>query len=245
MFVKCLGSGDAFASGGRLNSSFFIRTRTLGVLLDCGASALIALKKARLSANDVDVILISHLHGDHFGGLAFLLCEIIATGKRTKPLTIIGPEGTREKTLVILDALFPGTELAPDAPVRFIHFTTEEVLAFETLQLTAFAAVHSPLTNPHSLRIVADGAIIGYSGDTEWSDTLLRVSMNADLFICEASSWNTTIRYHLSVKGLLAQLHRIQAKRIVLTHLGEETLKKIDHVPFTFAEDGMVLMDDS
>lgn len=243
MFIQCLGSGDAFGSGGRLNSSYYIRTTTMGILLDCGASALIALKKENLSANDIDAIIISHLHGDHFGGLAFVLCEIIAVGKRAKPLTIIGPDKTEERTRQVLELLFPGVELTAGSPVRFVTFTTDEVLQFESLSLTVYPAAHSPATNPHALRLVADGTTIAYSGDTEWTDTLISASMDADLFICEASTYNTGVRYHLSAERLLAELPRIRAKKIVLTHLGDEALKHIDAIPLTIARDGMILKE--
>jgi ribonuclease BN (tRNA processing enzyme) len=244
MFVKCLGSGDAFGSGGKLNTSFYIRTNTSSLLVDCGVTTLLALKKERLSAGDLDLIIISHLHGDHFGGLPFILCEVIAGWKRNKLLTIIGPEGTQQKTLQVLEAFFPGMKLAPEHNIKFETFTTEKMIESNGVQITPYPAVHSPSTKPHSLRIVADGKVVAYSGDTEWSDTLLRVSMNADLFICEASTWKSEVKYHLSVKDILAQLHRIQVKRIVLTHLGEEALKHRDAIPLTIAEDGMVLLNE-
>ena len=244
MFVQSLGCGDAFGSGGRLNSSFFIRTKTKGILLDCGASVMIALKKQNLSGADIDIILISHLHGDHFGGLPFFLCEIIAMGNRKKLLTIIGPPDTEQRTRQVLESFFPGISLKEDAPVTFLTYVPEQVLEFQSLQITASPAIHSPPTNPHSLRLVIEGTIIAYSGDTEWSDTLIRVSMNADLFICEASTWKTPVKHHLSVREVLNQLHRIQAKRTVLTHLGEEALKHVHDIPLTIATDGMILMDE-
>lgn len=244
MFVQCLGCGDAFGSGGRLNSSFFIRTKTRRILLDCGASALIALKKENLSAADIDIILISHLHGDHFGGLAFVLCEMIALGNRKKMLTIIGPEKTEERTRQALECFFPGVNLQPDTPVTFLTYTPEKELEFEPIKVTAYPAVHAAASDPHSLRLQADNTVIAYSGDTEWSDNLIRVSMNADLFICEGSTWETPVKQHLSIKEVLSQLPRIQARRIVLTHLGDVALNHADSLPLTVARDGMILMDE-
>jgi len=244
MFVQCLGSGDAFASGGKLNSSFFIRSGSKKILLDCGASALIALKKQNLSAADIDIIVISHLHGDHFGGLAFILCEMIATGNRTKSLTIIGPEETEARTKQVLEYLFPGVSVKPDTPVNFLTYVSGQALELENIQLTAYPAAHSAATNPHCLRLRIDNTIIAYSGDTGWTDELLRVSMDADLFICEGSTWTTPVKQHMSISELLTHMHRIQAKRIVLTHLGEEAIRNIDEIPLTVAVDGMVLMDD-
>ena len=244
MFVQSLGCGDAFGSGGRLNSSFFIRTKTQGILLDCGASVMTALKKQNLSGSDIDIILISHLHGDHFGGLPFFICEIIAMGNRKKPLTIIGPAATEERTIQVLEIFFPGVSMKKDTPVTFLTYVPGELLEIPSLQIKTYPALHAPATNPHSLRLVIEDSVIAYSGDTEWSDTLIDLSMNADLFICEASTWNTPVRHHLSVSAILGQLHRIRAKRTVLTHLGEEALKHVTEIPLTVAEDGMILMDE-
>lgn len=244
MYIQCLGCGDAFGSGGRLNSCFFIRTLRQGILLDCGASSLIALKKENLSTNDIDVIIISHFHGDHFGGVPFFICEILAAGSRNKPLTIIGPEGINEKAIQTLECFFPGVTLKNDSPIRFLSFTTENTMHFNDMQITAYKAVHSPETNPHALSIRVEDKIIAYSGDTEWMENLISVSKGADLFICEGSAYNQPLKHHLSIEKLSAERSRIDAKTIVLTHLGPEALQHRDTVPFAVAFDGAVLMDE-
>lgn len=242
MYVKCLGSGDAFASGGRMNTCFYLRTRAGGVLLDCGASALIGLRKENLSTDDVDCVLITHLHGDHFGGLPFILCEIIALGRRNKPLTIIGPPKVEARTSQSLECFY-AMEIAPGALIRFTEYIAEQPVEVGSLHVIPFAAIHSRETNPHCLRLEEDKQVIAFSGDTQWTDNLLRVSEGADLFLCEASSFQRPARNHMSVKDLLENRSRIHAKRIVLTHVGEEVLRHRDAIPFEIADDGVVLMD--
>ncbi len=244
MYVKCLGSGDAFSSGGRLNAGFYVRSRSMGILIDCGASTLPALKKENLSAEDVDVILITHLHGDHFGGLPFMLCEIIALKNRAKPLTIIGPENIRQKTEQSLECFYSEMKITKEVPIHFITYVAGETLAFETLRVTPYKAVHSVETHPHSLRVEIDNKVISYSGDSEWTDDLIRASEGADLFICEASSYLKPVKNHLSVKQLVEQLDRIHAKKIVLTHLGDEALKHLRDIPLAVAKDGAILLHD-
>jgi ribonuclease BN (tRNA processing enzyme) len=70
--VRFLGSGDAFGSGGRLQTCICIKTANSTFLVDCGASALIAMHRYGVVPNDIDMILLTHLHGDHFGGIPFL-----------------------------------------------------------------------------------------------------------------------------------------------------------------------------
>jgi ribonuclease BN (tRNA processing enzyme) len=244
MYIKCLGSGDAFGSGARFNTSFYLRTKSTGVLLDCGSSTLIALKRERLSADDIDIILITHLHGDHFGGLAFVLCEILALGKRKKTLTIVGPDETRKRTLQSLECFYPGVELTEDAPIRFIHYKAGETKDVGDLRLTAYNAKHSPETNPHSLRIETSNRVIAYSGDTEWTEDLIAVSEGADLFICEASGYRRPMKNHLTVAKIAEEQKKLRAKRIVLTHPGDEVLKHLDDIDLKVAGDGEILMND-
>ncbi|MGC1244559.1 MAG: MBL fold metallo-hydrolase [Chryseosolibacter sp.] len=244
MFVKCLGCGDAFGSGGRLQTSFYIRAGGKGILLDCGASTLIALRKEKLTPDDIDVILITHLHGDHFGGLPFILCEILALARRKKTLTIIGPPAIRERTLQALACFYPGIAPTAESPIVFKIYTAGVKMEFEGLQIEACEAIHSPDSHPHSLRLEADQKVVVFSGDTEWSENLIKISRGADLFICECSSYAGAMPGHLSLKQLLLHVDRIEAKQIVLTHLGEDALKNVLKFPLAVASDGMILMLD-
>ena len=68
MKLTIVGSGDAFGSGGRANTCFWLETAKGTLVVDFGASALPALKARELDPNRIDAIVLSHLHGDHFGG---------------------------------------------------------------------------------------------------------------------------------------------------------------------------------
>lgn len=243
MFVQCLGSGDAFGSGGRCQTSFYVKTAGVGVLLDCGASTLIALKREKLSADDVDIILITHLHGDHFGGLPFLMCELLAMGQRRKRLTIIGPPDLKERSEEALNCFYPGFDITKNSLITFATYRKGEKFELDSLVMTPYKAIHSPETHPHILRIEMDNTILTYSGDTEWTDNLIEASADADLFICEASSFGKKLKNHLSVREIVENRSRITAKRIVLTHLGEEGLRHLDEIPFSVARDGEVLLE--
>ncbi len=92
MQLRFVGCGDAFGSGGRLNTCFHVSGRAANFLIDCGASALPALKRLEIDRNEIDLILITHFHGDHFAGLPFVLLDA-QFSRRTRPLTIAGPQG--------------------------------------------------------------------------------------------------------------------------------------------------------
>jgi ribonuclease BN (tRNA processing enzyme) len=109
MKVQFLGSGDAFGSGGRFNTCFHIQDRRGAFLVDCGASSMIAMRKFGVDPNTIRAVLISHLHGDHFGGLPFLILDAQLVSRRTVPLTIAGPPGLRDRLMDAMENFFPGS----------------------------------------------------------------------------------------------------------------------------------------
>ena len=94
MEVRFVGSGDAFGSGGRFQTCIRLQHEAFTVLVDCGATSLTAMKAQQLDPGEVDAVVISHLHGDHFGGLPFLVLDGQFT-RRTKPLTVFGRRAPR------------------------------------------------------------------------------------------------------------------------------------------------------
>jgi len=83
-----------------------------------------------------------------------------------------------------------------------------------------------------------DDKTIAYSGDTQWTDTLLEVAKNADLFICEVSSFEKEIRYHLNYQTVKAHQSALTCRRLVITHLGEDVLRHREEIDIEMAEDG-------
>jgi len=150
--LKVIGCGDAFASGGRNHSCFFLKINRAGVLLDLGGTAFAGLKQHSVDQSQVDYIIISHLHGDHYGGLPFFLLDA-GVKKRSKPLTIVGPKGLREKTLALLALLYPGTRVMEKMSIRFVSFEEPMPLSFPDFRLRAMPVIHSKATDPHGIRL--------------------------------------------------------------------------------------------
>ena len=93
--VTFAGCGDAFGSGRSCQACIHLDGQRVAqpVLLDCGATSLSALRRCGLDPGDIAAVFVSHLHGDHFGGLPFLILDG-QFSRRTAPLTIGGPPGT-------------------------------------------------------------------------------------------------------------------------------------------------------
>jgi ribonuclease BN (tRNA processing enzyme) len=240
--VRFLGCGDAFASGGRFNTCFLVETAADGFLIDCGASSLVAIRRFGVDPNRIGKIIVSHLHGDHFGGLVFFLLDAQHVSRRQRPLTIAGPKGLPERLKAAREALFPGSS---ERPLRFeLRFHELEIGrhdAVEDVAVTPFAADHSSGAPSLSLRLEAEGRTIAFSGDTAWTDTLIEAARGADLFICEASFRGRKVTGHMDVDDLLAHLPEIGAARVYLTHMGEEVLSQPAPAGTFKAEDGLVV----
>jgi ribonuclease BN (tRNA processing enzyme) len=243
MRIQFVGCGDAFGSGGRFNTCFHLIGERTNVLIDCGASSMVALKRLAIDRNALDTILVTHFHGDHFGGIPFFILDAQFVSQRTQPLTIAGPPGLSNWYARVMETTFPGSSGAKqkfELSLREIEIgKTAEV---GSLRVTSFHVRHDDRAGPcFAYRIVVEGRVIAFSGDTEWTDALIEVGREADLFICEAYMREHAIRAHMSLKKLERHLPEIRPKRLVLTHLSDDMLGHRGEVPYQIAEDGMVI----
>lgn len=239
--VTFAGSGDAFGSGGRSQACIHVRPEGHDpVLLDCGATSLSALKRAELEPGEITAVFISHLHGDHFAGLPFLILDG-QFSRRTSSLTVAGPPGIGQRLNETMECLFPGSTSVRrrfDLCLVELEPGTETTLAGATV--TAWEVDHPSGAPPLALRLEVGGKTIAYSGDTSWTDALVDCAAEADLFIAEAYFWDKDVPHHLRYADLEANRGRLSAKRVVLTHMSADMLAREDSI-FETAYDGMTL----
>jgi ribonuclease BN (tRNA processing enzyme) len=239
--IRFLGCGDAFAAGGRFHTSFHLEGGTEPLLIDCGASTLIALKRDGIDPSSIGWVVLSHLHGDHFGGLPWLILDG-QFSKRTKRLVIAGPTETEARFRQAFDALYPGGgDAERPFEIEVVEMAEREPRDLGPAVVTSFEVIHTPATNPHALRIEYGGKVIAYSGDTEWTDALFEVADGADLFICECQEYERRIPGHLDYQTLSSKRDRLGCRRLVINHLGESMLSRVGELDVEAAEDGMVI----
>ena len=92
-----------------------------------------------------------------------------------------------------------------------------------------------------ALRVTWQGHIIAYTGDTEWTETLIEVAQGADLLIAEGYTDQRRIRFHLDVASLQRHAGRLGARRVILTHLSADVLARADELGWETASDGMTV----
>jgi ribonuclease BN (tRNA processing enzyme) len=242
MQVRFVGCGDALGSGGRFNTCFHVTGARANFLIDCGASSLVALKHHGIAREAIDVVLITHFHGDHFAGLPFFLLDAQFT-RRSRPLVVAGPEGIGTRLTQVMEALFENSSKTTQKfDLSIVTLRPEETKDFGTLKVTPFPVVHGESGGPFlAYRVETEGRTITYSADTEWTETLIPAARGADLFICEAYYYDRIVRNHLSLKTLEEHLPRIVPKKLVLTHMSDDMLARLDALPYTAASDGMTI----
>ncbi len=245
MKLTVVGSGDAFGSGGRLQTCFHIETGRTTVLLDCGATSLIGLARLELDPGNVDTVYITHLHGDHFSGLVWFILHAKYVAKRSRPLVIVGPQTLASRLEVTAEALFPGS-LGKGLPfeLEFHEHDPNAPASLNGVTCTAREVLHPSGAPAYGLRLEAGGKVLSFSGDTEWVDTIFDLAEGADLHINECFALDGTPASHTSWSVLLGKLPAINARRIMLTHMSAPMLAaaaEIDEKRVLISQDGLQL----
>jgi ribonuclease BN (tRNA processing enzyme) len=245
MRLTIIGSGDAFGSGGRHNTCFHLVAGERTVLVDCGASAPVALRAMKIDPNTIDAVILSHLHGDHFGGVPFLMLDGQFLSRRERPLLFAGPPGTSDRINAAMEVFYPNST---KTKYRF-PWSVQEIAVGEPtdvlgLKVTSAEVIHSSGAPSTALRIGDGTKTFAYSGDTQWTDALLTLAAGADLFIVECYDYDRELTGHMNWAFLKQRLPDFKARRVMLTHMNPSMLARVEEARAAgalVAEDGLVL----
>lgn len=242
MKIRFLGSGDAFGNGGRLNTCLHFTGDRTNFLLDCGATSLVALKSNGIRLNEIGLILISHYHADHGGGIPFFILDA-QFSKRAEPLTIAGPPGLAEWYERAMETGFPGSsKTAQRFELTLTELQPRSRHELGGIGVTPFQVMHGSAAGTcFAYRMEIEGRTIAYTGDTEWTDELIDAGSDSDLLIAEAYFFDKKVKNHLDIATLKAHLPSIRSKRLLLTHLGKDVLARLNEVEDEYAEDGKII----
>lgn len=241
--VSFLGTGDAFASDGRFQSGYLLETPNCRILMEAGPTILCAMKRMKIAPSEIDLILVSHLHGDHYGGLPFLLLEYTYESPPRKPITIAGPARLEERTWLLFETMFPRT--AGDLSrlrekLRFVVLEPGVKQRVGKLQVETIRTPHMRYEASLALKFTLDGKTIAFSGDSGWTDELVTFTAGADLFLCECTYFESAhLDFHMNYPELELRRRQFDVGRMILTHVGREVLAKRRRLRIETAHDGL------
>ena len=240
--VVFIGTSDAFGAAGRRQSAVLVRGERGTLLLDCGGTTNTGLAELGLERDEIDAILVSHFHGDHFSGIPLLLFGALYEDKRSRALEIAGPSGIEARVRQLANSM--GHDLGGRQwtfPIRFREFRPGEEHESGPARVSTFATRHQLDAHPQGYRISLGDRTIVYSGDTGWFDDLPRRAAGADLFICECTLCHGRLDFHLDLGRISEHRHEFDVGSMLLTHLGAEMARLRGQCELDTADDGLIV----
>lgn len=228
--LTVLGTGDAFASGGHPHSCYLAEPlrreegEARALLIDCGPTAVPTLQGMNFDLGKIDLVLLTHHHGDHIAGIAFLYLNYQFMVRRETSLTVAGPPGTEEKCEEIFRANYGETAdlMKRRFELNYIELVEDREQEVCGLNVLPKRVTHMRKGIPYGYRIRWKGRSFGLSGDTEWDENLIDLAEGTDLFLAECFSAGEKIPFHTSLKDLERESDRLRTRRLLLTHMGED-----------------------
>jgi ribonuclease Z len=186
--IIILGSAYAVASEGAENTHLFIQQNQHGVLVDCGSSPIVRLKRAGIQIEEITDLILTHFHPDHVSGVPLLLMDMWLLGRKN-PLHIYGLDYTIRRTESMLK-LFDWKSWPGFYPVQFHTLPDAErspVMEESDLRIYASPSCHMIPSIGLRVEFLPQGKTVVYSSDTEPCQSIMRLGMDADVLIHEAT----------------------------------------------------------
>jgi ribonuclease BN (tRNA processing enzyme) len=201
------------------------------------------MKKFGVSLPDIETILITHLHGDHFAGIPFFILDSQLISKRMAPLVIAGPPGLQERVYRAMEVMYPGSsKVKQKFEISYLEIPECIPTTIGALSVTAQQVIHGSGAPSYALRVKCAGKTIAYTGDTEWTDKLIKIASGADLFIAETYFYEKKMKNHLNYRTLLQHRQSLDCKRIIITHMSDDMLGRLNSLELEYAEDGKEIL---
>ena len=215
LHLTVLGCSGTHPGRDRMCSSYLVEQDGYRLLLDCGNGSLSNLQRS-CDVGDVDAIIISHLHPDHFADLYGLYYALRFHRDGPRSVPVYAPRGAWEFAAQLIDSADTFAQTC-----RFETATAGDVLELGPLTVTLFAAAH-PVETLAS-RVEGGGRVLAYTGDSAPSENLMHAARDADLLLADAT-WLERERplptgVHMTGFEAGRTAAEAGAKRLMVTHV--------------------------
>ncbi len=235
--VTLLGTGTPRPSIERFGSATLVSAGGQFFLFDVGRGATIRLKQAGITPNQIDKVFLTHLHSDHISGLD----DLWITGwmwQRQQLLDVSGPTGTHQLVNGLRDAYaadisYRGANVGLDddkAKIESVEIEPGVVYQQEGVTIRAFLVEHAPVKPAYGYRVEFGDRVVVISGDTTYSENLVKHAQKADLLIHEITAadpallkrnkrLNSVVAYHTNPDQMAEVLNKTNPRLAVLNHV--------------------------
>lgn len=235
MRITVLGKSPAWADAGGACSGYLVTDGDTTVLLDCGSGVFAKLRE-RVDYLDVDAVVLSHLHADHFTDVLPYAYALLLT-PRQQPVPVAGHPGTDDPARPRLiappgaTAMFRslcglwGDEALIEEAFRIEEYDTESPVEIGSLKASFAEVPHFILTHAVNLTSARGGGRFTFGADCRPCDELVETARDTDLLLVEATlprPERAGIRGHLTPEEAGEHAKRAGARRVVLTHISDE-----------------------
>ncbi|MFN0095612.1 MAG: MBL fold metallo-hydrolase [Dehalococcoidia bacterium] len=219
--ITFIGTGNAFSPAGLCCNGFLVNRQ---FLFDAPPQSLSSLNTIGIDANEIDAVVISHHHGDHFLGLPFLLLHWRWKG-RTKPVRIIGPRGTEALGKDIAEKVFPGVLSGTSYDLEWLDAAPGSPVLLKGLEVEPHLMTHDEgleMCLGYGIRVGRHR--LGYTGDTILCDSVMDLARSSDILISECASRDGKVPVHMN---LLDDMPIVRAAmkpeaELILTHISPD-----------------------
>ena len=216
-----LGTGNAFSPGGLCCSGFLVNGR---YLFDAPPQTLSSMSTIGIDPNDVDTVVLSHHHGDHFLGLPFLLLHWRWKG-RTRPVRIYGPRGTKRLATQIAEMVFPGVLDGIGYDLEWYDLEPGRAVCTNGLEIEPLEMTHdSGLELCLGYKAITGGRRFSYTGDTILCDSVLELAKGVEVMVSECASVADNVPVHMNLVDDMPKVRAALAPEaeLILTHINPD-----------------------
>ena len=213
-----MGVGNAFASGGVCWNGFLVNKT---ILFETPPQVLMSIQRAGVNPNDIETILISHHHGDHFYGLPMLMLWWKWMG-RTKPVRVVGPPGTERITRDMARETFPWLFEMP-YELHWIDACPGKTIDLPGIRVAPVEMEHDDTLNIcFGFACEIEGRRVGYTGDTVYCDGVEHLARWSEILISECASVDGN-PVHMDLTNDIPRVRALQppGAQLILTHMDE------------------------